>query len=47
VLGDSHIGNNVVISAETYIINENIPDNSIVFGKSPNLIIKTKSEEEI
>ena len=47
ILGDSHIGNNVVISAETYIINDNVPDNSIVFGKSPNLIIKTKTEEEI
>lgn len=47
VLGNSHIGNNVVISAETYIINNDVPDNSIVFGKSPNLIIKTKTEEEI
>ncbi len=47
VLGDTHIGNNVVVSAETYIINEDVPDNSIVFGCSPNLIIKRKSEEEI
>ena len=47
ILGNSHIGNNVVISAETYIINADIPDNCIVFGKSPNLVIKTKSEEEI
>lgn len=47
VLGDTHIGNNVVISAETYIINEYIPDNCIVFGKSPNLVIKSKTEEEI
>ena len=47
ILGDSHIGNNVVVSAETYIINDNVPDNSIVFGKSPNLIIKTKTEVEI
>lgn len=47
VLGDTHIGNNVVISAESYIINEDIPDNCIVFGRSPNLIIKSKTEEEI
>lgn len=47
VLGDTHIGNNVVISADTYIINENIPDNCVVFGKSPNLTIKLKSEDEI
>lgn len=47
VLGNSHIGNNVVISAGAYVINENIPDNSIVFGRSPGLIIKSKTEDEI
>lgn len=47
VLGNCHIGNNVIISAESYIINETIPDNCIVFGKSPNIVIKNKSEEEI
>ena len=39
--------NDKSIKAVLDIINENIPDNSIVFGKSPNLIIKTKTEEEI
>lgn len=47
VLGDTVIGNNVIISADSYLINETIPDNSIVFGKSPNIIIKEKSESEI
>lgn len=47
VLGDSYIGNNVVIAAGTQIINETIPDNCIVFGKSPELIIKEKTEAEI
>ena len=47
VLGHTHIGNNVVVSAETYIINEDIPDNCIVFGQSPNLIIRSKTVEEI
>lgn len=47
VLGNTCIGNNVVISADTYIINEKIPDNCIVFGKSPELVIKQKSEKEI
>lgn len=47
VLGDTHIGNNVVVSAGTYLINEEIPDNCIVFGKSPDIIIKTKSESVI
>ena len=47
VLGDTVIGNNVVISADTYIINTQIPDNCIVFGRSPDLTIKPVSEEEI
>ena len=47
IIGDARIGNNVIVSAETYIINDIVPDNCIVFGKSPNLVIKTKSEEEI
>ena len=47
ILGNCLIGNNVVVAANTSIVNENIPDNCIVFGKSPNLIIKRKTEEEI
>lgn len=47
ILGGCNIGNNVVISSDSYLINEVIPDNSLVFGRSPNLIIKQKSEEEI
>lgn len=47
VLGASNIGNNVVVSAGTYIINQKIPDNCVVFGRSPDLTIKVKSEEEI
>lgn len=47
VLGDTHIGNNVIISSGSYLINEEIPDNCIVFGKSPNLIVKHKTEVEI
>ncbi len=45
VLGDTKIGNNVVISADTYLLDENIPDNCIVFGKSPNIEIKVKTEQ--
>lgn len=44
ILGDSCIEGNCVISANSYIKDENIPLNSIVFGQSPNLIIKTKSK---
>lgn len=42
VLGESRIGSNVTLAANTYIINETIPDNSIVFGQSPKLVIKGK-----
>lgn len=44
VIGNSHIGKNCFISANTYIKDENIPKNSIVFGSSPNLTIKTEEE---
>lgn len=45
VLGNSHIGNNVIIAADASVINEDIPNNSIVFGRSPNLIIKNDAEK--
>lgn len=44
VIGNSVIGNHVRIAANAYIKNEIIPDNSIVFGQSPNLIIKERKE---
>lgn len=47
VLGDSHIGDNVLISANSYLLNETIPSNSIVFGKTPSIIVKKKTEQEI
>lgn len=47
ILGRSKIGNNVIISANTYIINEDIPDNCIVFGQSPDIVIKKRSKEEM
>lgn len=47
VLGNTIIGDNVIISSGSYFLNEKIPSNCIVFGKSPNVIIKNKSEDEI
>ena len=44
VLGDCEIGSNVIISANSYIKDTNIPSGSIVFGQSPNLVIKTGRE---
>lgn len=40
ILGKCNIGNNVVIGANTYIKDTDIPDNTMVFGQYPNLIIK-------
>ncbi len=45
IIGSSRIGNNVLISANTYVKNEIIPDNSIVFGQSPNIIIKERKDK--
>lgn len=42
ILGDSHIGDNCIISAGTLIKNEDVPANSIVSGKSPNLVIEPR-----
>lgn len=44
LFSNSNIGNNVLISAGTLIKDENIPPFSIVFGQSPNLIIKENRE---
>ena len=40
IVGKCEIGDNCVISSHTYIKDEKIPSNSLVFGQSPNLIIK-------
>lgn len=40
ILGDSIVGNNVTLSANSYVKDTNIPDGVTVFGSSPNLIFK-------
>ena len=40
ILGKSNIGNKVNIGTRAIVKDENISDNSTVFGQSPNLIIK-------
>lgn len=42
ILGRCHIGKNVNIGAGCIVKNQDVPDNSTVFGESPNLIIKQK-----
>lgn len=41
VIGNSRIGRNTIVSAESFIKDEEIPPNSVVFGQSPHLVIKT------
>ena len=47
ILGNTTVGNYVIFGADAYAINETIPDNCIVFGKSPNLTIVQKDSEYI
>lgn len=45
VLGKCHIGKNVQIGAGALVKNQDVPDDSIVFGQSPNLILKARKHE--
>ena len=47
ILGDCHIGNNVLIGANAYVKDMDIPDNSIVYGQYPNVIIKKNRVETV
>jgi serine O-acetyltransferase len=47
ILGKSILGDNVIVAAETYMKDAIIPDNCMVFGHSPNLVIKQCGEAEI
>ncbi len=47
IIGNCSVGSNVILSAGTIVLNEDIPDNAIVFGKSPDLMIKRKTKEDI
>lgn len=40
VIGASKLGNNVFVSAGAYIKDAEIPDNTLVFGRSPELVLK-------
>jgi serine O-acetyltransferase len=44
ILGNSHIGKNTIIGANTSVKDQDIPKDSLVFGNSPNLIIKPNNE---
>lgn len=40
VIGDCKIGSNVIIGANACVKDQDVPSNSLVFGASPNLVIK-------
>lgn len=40
ILGNSTVGDNVTLAANTYVKDTDIPDGATVFGASPNLIVK-------
>ncbi len=42
IIGKCRIGNNVFLSAGSIVMDCDVPDNTIVFGRSPNLIFKEK-----
>lgn len=41
IVGKTQIGSNVIFSSGSFVKDETIPDNCLVFGKSPNLTIKS------
>lgn len=47
IVGNCHIGNNVMLGANAYIKDMDVPDNSIVYGQYPNVIIKENREDEV
>lgn len=44
IIGNCRIGDNVTIGAGALVKDTDIPSNSLVFGQSPNLVIKKKKE---
>lgn len=47
IVGNCHIGDNVMIGANTYIKDVDVPNNSIVVGQYPNITIKENREDEV
>jgi serine O-acetyltransferase len=45
ILGKSFIGENSCISNGAFVNNENIEENSLIFGRSPNLVKKNDKKE--
>ena len=44
ILGSSRIGSKVILAANAFVIDTDVPDGSIVFGQSPSLVIKPATQ---
>jgi serine O-acetyltransferase len=44
ILGACQIGDNVILSARSYVKDTDIPSCSVVFGAHPNLVVKARDE---
>ena len=44
ILGNCRIGDNVVLAANSYVKDEHVPTNSLVFGASPELVVKPRTD---
>jgi len=40
ILGDCKIGENVIIGANSYVINKTVDDNKVITGQHPNTVVK-------
>ena len=47
MIGDSLIGNNVIIAADSFIKDQNIGCNVMVFGSSPHLILNPNKNSNL
>ena len=47
VLGNCHVGANVQVAAGALVIDKDIPANSIVFGRVPDLVIRENPQDNI
>lgn len=47
VIGNCRVGSNVIVGANCYIKDTDIPDGSLVFGESPHLVIKTDRLDQV
>lgn len=46
ILGDCHIGDHVIMSANSYIVDKDVPSKSIVFGQGREAVIKAITDEQ-